>query len=113
MPLKCLDSERSRTYNLLQAAHVGPVGTDLAKELKMNENDTALFGIFAESSEEAPDQPGRHSALCVFTLNKMNSKIRSGLQKCFNRERDISQGLRQFSDDIDCYYAPVRSCSNV
>ena len=107
MPLKCSSKDRDN-YNLLQAAHVGPVGLDLARILKTTEGDLALFGIFAKSSEEALDQPTSHSALCVFTLKKMNEKILSGLQDCFDGyDIHLSQGLRQFSDNIYCRYATV------
>ncbi|XP_054751348.2 hepatocyte growth factor receptor-like [Lytechinus pictus] len=107
IPLECNSYASGRTYNLLQAAHFGTVGADLARELNFRTGQKALFGLFAESSPDAPDQPTGNMALCIFTLKKIIRKVTQGVQDCFYGFG--SQGLRHFSDNLMCSFATFRS----
>ncbi|XP_030856331.1 hepatocyte growth factor receptor [Strongylocentrotus purpuratus] len=107
VPLKCRSYASGRTYNLLQAAHVSSAGVELARDLNMKVGDMALFGLFAESSPDAPDQPTSNMAMCIFTLKKITKKVRDGVQNCFFGYG--SQGLSQFSDNLLCSYSTYRN----
>lgn len=108
VPLKCRSYASGRTYNLLQAAHVSSAGVELARDLNMKVGDMALFGLFAESSPDAPDQPTSNMAMCIFTLKKITKKVREGVQNCFFGYGH--QGLSQFSDNLSCSYSTVSTC---
>ncbi|XP_075430253.1 macrophage-stimulating protein receptor-like isoform X2 [Ascaphus truei] len=112
---------RYENFNILQAAHVAPVGDSLAGELGLNSADLVLFAAFAQSDPQSI-RPSRMSALCAFPLNLIDKSIDDGMKKCCSNmesERQL-RGLHYFQPQMYCPYnmnlsAPVpdRSCWNV
>ncbi|XP_029007683.1 macrophage-stimulating protein receptor-like [Betta splendens] len=88
-------------FNGLQAAHYGPVGRDLAGELGLDETEDMLYGVFAEV--DARGQARRNSALCAFSLPKVNYAIDKGVEDC------CSRGTEQLSRGL-CHFQPCESC---
>ncbi|XP_033114548.1 hepatocyte growth factor receptor-like isoform X3 [Anneissia japonica] len=108
MPLKCQNGNKTRNFNILQAAYVGPVGMDLATYLNINSNDLntdVILGVFASSVNQSTDIPSRNTAVCAFTMKSIASKFRKGLQSCFDGQG--TQGLRFFSEDAICMHSTV------
>ncbi|XP_071374032.1 macrophage-stimulating protein receptor [Centroberyx affinis] len=91
---------RDIVYNGLQAAHFGGVGRDLAGELRVDE-DHILYGVFAEVDEQG--HPQRNSALCAFSLTKVNQAIDAGVEDC------CKSGPEQLSRGL-CHFQPCESC---
>ncbi|XP_035517889.1 macrophage-stimulating protein receptor-like isoform X1 [Morone saxatilis] len=92
---------RNIVYNGLQAAHFGRAGKDLADELRVDETEDILYGVFAEVNEHG--QPKKNSALCAFPLTKVNQAIDEGVEACCNSgSEQLSRGL--------CHFQPCESC---
>lgn len=92
---------RGIVYNGLQAAYFGPAGKDLAEELRVDEREDILYGVFAEVSELG--QPQNSSALCAFPLTKVNHAIDEGVEACCRSgSEQLSRGLGHFQ--------PLESC---
>ena len=49
IPIDCISGDGSRSYNLVQAAHVGKAGSSLATDLGITPQDDVLFAVFSES----------------------------------------------------------------
>ena len=49
IPIDCISGDGSRSYNLVQAAHVGKAGSGLATDLGITPQDDVLFAVFSES----------------------------------------------------------------
>lgn len=95
------DDFRSTLYNGLQAAYFGRAGKDLAEELRVDEREDILYGVFAEVNELG--QPQRDSSLCAFPLTKVNLAIDEGVEACCNwGSEQLSRGLSHFQ--------PLESC---
>ncbi|XP_070758264.1 macrophage-stimulating protein receptor-like [Enoplosus armatus] len=92
---------RDVVYNGLQAAHFGRAGKDLADELRVDETEDILYGVFAEVNERG--QPRKNSALCAFPLTKVNHAIDEGVEAC------CKQGTEQLSRGL-CHFQPCESC---
>lgn len=92
---------RDIVYNGLQAAHFGRAGKDLADELRVDETEDILYGVFAEVNERG--QPKKSSALCAFPLSKINYAIDKGVEACCNAgPEQLSRGLRHFQTAENC-----------
>ncbi|XP_068450311.1 macrophage-stimulating protein receptor [Clinocottus analis] len=88
-------------YNGLQAAYFGRVGKDLAEELRFTVAEDVLYGVFAEVNEQG--EPQNNSALCVFSLAKVNKAIDKGVEAC------CKSGPEQLSRGL-CHFQPCESC---
>ncbi|XP_040891054.1 macrophage-stimulating protein receptor-like isoform X2 [Toxotes jaculatrix] len=88
-------------YNGLQAAHFGQAGKDLAEELGVDEKEDILYGVFAEVNEHG--QPQKSSALCAFSLTKVNHAIDLGVEAC------CKSGTEQLSRGL-CHFQRCESC---
>lgn len=88
-------------FNGLQAAHFGRVGKDLADELRVEESEDILYGVFAEVNEHG--QPQKNSALCAFPLTKVNQEIDKGVDACCKKgPEQLSRGLCHFQETEKC-----------
>ncbi|KAJ3601888.1 hypothetical protein NHX12_029650 [Muraenolepis orangiensis] len=93
---------RDVVYNGLQAAHYGPLGLQLANQLRVNPPpDNLLYGVFAEVDESGVAH--RRSAFCTFPLSQVNQAIERGVESCcMSGPEQLSRGL--------CHYQPCESC---
>lgn len=92
---------RDIVYNGLQAAYFGRAGKDLADELRVDERENILYGVFAEVNEHG--EPQRNSALCAFPLTKVNHAIDKGVEAC------CKSGTEQLSRGL-CHFQLCESC---
>uniref|UniRef100_A0A7N6FBQ6 Hepatocyte growth factor receptor n=1 Tax=Anabas testudineus TaxID=64144 RepID=A0A7N6FBQ6_ANATE len=91
MPLECISTDKRRrrstedvkVFNILQAAHVTKVGSDveLQKHLKVEEGDDVLFAAFARGKPNSPE-PTPNSAVCVMSLKHINNMFKMYMQRC-------------------------------
>ncbi|XP_044072501.1 macrophage-stimulating protein receptor-like [Siniperca chuatsi] len=88
-------------YNGLQAAHFGRAGKDLADELRVDEREDILYGVFAQVDERG--QTKKNSALCAFPLTKVNHAIDEGVEACCKSgPEQLSRGLCHFQLSESC-----------
>lgn len=79
MPLECILTEKRRrrrspreeVFNLLQAAHVGKPGAQLARQIGAAPDDDILYGVFAQSQPDSAE-PMNRSAVCAFPIKYVN-----------------------------------------
>ncbi|XP_062856816.1 hepatocyte growth factor receptor isoform X2 [Trichomycterus rosablanca] len=87
MPFECIYSEKGRrkrstqtVFNVLQAAHVAKVGSDLRRKMGFKEGDDVLFAAFAESKHDSPE-PTASSTVCVISVAEINNFFRDFMQQ--------------------------------
>lgn len=88
-------------YNVVQAAHFGKAGRELADELGAEEEDDILYGVFAVTDDSG--DPEHDSALCAFPLDSVNLFIDEGVEDC------CKSGPEQLSRGL-CHFQPCESC---
>ncbi|XP_065097049.1 macrophage-stimulating protein receptor [Paramisgurnus dabryanus] len=88
-------------YNVVQAAHFGKAGRELADELGAEEEDDILYGVFAVTDDSGV--PEHDSALCAFPMDTVNTAIDDGVEDC------CKSGPEQLSRGL-CHFQPCESC---
>ncbi|XP_038066814.1 plexin-B1-like [Patiria miniata] len=81
--LQCSGSDGS-VYSLVQAAHFGPAGPDLAASFGLTADEQVLYAVFAKN-QGAPgtsDVPIDHSALCVYRMTDILAAFREAVRGC-------------------------------
>ncbi|XP_071784052.1 plexin-A4-like isoform X2 [Asterias amurensis] len=89
--LQCQGSDGS-VYSLVQAAHIGPAGQDLAVSLGLNAEDTVLYAVFAknEGADGTSDVPIDQSALCVYKMSDILDAFKEAVRGCIQDGDDYS-----------------------
>lgn len=88
-------------YNVVQAAHFGRAGRELAEELGAEEEDDILYGVFAVTDDNGVTE--HDSALCAFPMDNVNKAINDGVDDC------CKSGPEQLSRGL-CHFQPCESC---
>lgn len=85
--IQCLVKEQSSNdlinYNLAQDLKLGNAGEDLAASLGINTNDQVLIGTFS-LSQGITNDPLSKSAVCVYSMQYIESKFNENIHMCFN-----------------------------
>uniref|UniRef100_A0A3B4GCT7 receptor protein-tyrosine kinase n=1 Tax=Pundamilia nyererei TaxID=303518 RepID=A0A3B4GCT7_9CICH len=80
-------------YNVVQAAHFGKAGRELAEELGAEEEDDILYGVFAVTDDNGVTE--HDSALCAFPMDNVNKAIADGVDDCCESgPEQLSRGTR-------------------
>ncbi|XP_038066352.1 plexin-B-like [Patiria miniata] len=81
--LQCSGSDSS-VYSLVQAAHFGPAGPDLAASLGLHADEQVLYAVFAKNqgSPGTSDVPRDHSALCVYRMTDILAAFKEAVRGC-------------------------------
>ncbi|XP_033647933.1 plexin-A2-like [Asterias rubens] len=81
--LQCQGSDGS-VYSLVQTAHIGPAGQDLAVSLGLNAEDMVLYAVFAknEGADGTSDVPIDQSALCVYKMSDILDAFKEAVRGC-------------------------------
>ncbi|XP_071784060.1 plexin-B-like isoform X1 [Asterias amurensis] len=89
--LQCQGSDGS-VYSLVQAAHIGPAGQDLAVSLGLNAEDMVLYAAFAknEGADGTSDVPIDQSALCVYKMSDILDAFKEAVRGCIQDGDDYS-----------------------
>ncbi|XP_071784066.1 plexin-A2-like [Asterias amurensis] len=89
--LQCQGSDGS-VYSLVQAAHIGPAGQDLAVSLGLNDEDMVLYAVFAknEGADGTSDVPIDQSALCVYKMSDILDVFKEAVRGCIQDGDDYS-----------------------
>ena len=69
---------------MVQAAHLGPAGPELATSLGLDADEMLLFAVFAKNREPpgSSDVPIEHSALCVYRMRDILDAFREAVRGC-------------------------------
>ncbi|XP_062328311.1 macrophage-stimulating protein receptor [Osmerus eperlanus] len=95
-------------YNVVQAAHFGKAGRELAEELGAEEEDDILYGVFAVTDDNGVTE--HESALCAFPMDNINTAISDGVDDCCESgPEQLSRGLCHFQY---CESCPHESMEN-
>ncbi|CAL8355745.1 unnamed protein product [Gadus morhua 'NCC'] len=92
---------RDVVYNVVQAAHFGRAGRELAAQLGAEEEDDILYGVFAVTGDDGATEDD--SALCAFPVDNVNTAIDDGVDDC------CKSGPEQLSRGL-CHFQPCESC---
>ncbi|KAJ3603139.1 hypothetical protein NHX12_030882 [Muraenolepis orangiensis] len=103
LPLGCV--HRGEEYRLLQAAHLSKAGRSLARALNVSGQEDVLFAVFSKGQKQYHEPPD-HSALCVFTIREINTRIKERLQSCYQGEGHLELHWL-LGKDVQCTKAPV------
>ncbi|XP_033647409.1 plexin-A4-like [Asterias rubens] len=89
--LQCQGSDGS-VYKMVQAAHIGPAGQDLAVSLGLNAEDMVLYAVFAknEGADGTSDVPIDQSALCVYKMSDILDAFKEAVRGCIQDGDDYS-----------------------
>lgn len=108
MPLECISTDKRRrrsaedvkVFNILQAANVTKVGSDLElqRQLKVEEGDDVLFAAFARGKPNSPE-PTPNSAICIMSLKHINNMFKMYMERCSTVDLYHFTG----SDKKSCY----------
>lgn len=77
------DGKQPRVYNLVQDAKVAAAGSDLAMQLGINVGDPVFVAVFSPS-KGITNEPLPHSALCIYSLQEIETKFNENIHMCFN-----------------------------
>ncbi|XP_046407058.1 plexin-B isoform X3 [Ischnura elegans] len=80
--LQC-QSHNGESHNLVQDAKVAAAGQDLAASLGIAVGKPILVGAFSPS-RGITNEPKKRSALCVYSLQDIESKFNENIHMCFN-----------------------------
>uniref|UniRef100_A0A673B015 Plexin A2 n=1 Tax=Sphaeramia orbicularis TaxID=375764 RepID=A0A673B015_9TELE len=103
LPVGCV--HRGEEYRLLQAAYLSKAGRILARSLNISAQEDVLFAVFSKGQKQYNDPPD-HSALCVFTIQDINTRIKERLQSCYQGEGNLELHWL-LGKDVQCTKAPV------
>ncbi|AWO98076.1 putative plexin-A4 [Scophthalmus maximus] len=99
VPIGCISGNVE--YRLLEAAYLSKAGAILARSLDVAPDDDVLFAVFSKGQKRRPRQASQDSALCVFSLRKINEKIKDRLQSCYKGEGTLDLAWLKVKD-IPC-----------
>lgn len=99
VPIGCISGNVE--YRLLEAAYLSKAGAILAPSLDVAPDDDVLFAVFSKGQKRRPRQASQDSALCVFSLRKINEKIKERLQSCYKGEGTLDLAWLKVKD-IPC-----------
>ncbi|KAJ8386077.1 hypothetical protein AAFF_G00177660 [Aldrovandia affinis] len=99
VPLGCASG--GAEYRLLQAAHLAPAGTELAHALGVELGEHVLYAIFSQGRKRREGNGVQGSALCVFPLRQINTRIKERLQSCYRGEGTLDLAWLKVKD-IPC-----------
>uniref|UniRef100_A0A8C2WDM5 Plexin A2 n=1 Tax=Cyclopterus lumpus TaxID=8103 RepID=A0A8C2WDM5_CYCLU len=106
LPVGCV--HKGEEYRLLQAAYLAKAGRVLAKSLNISAQEDVLFAVFSKGQKQCHDPPD-HSALCVFTIQDINTRIKERLQSCYQGEGNLELHWL-LGKDVQCTKAdPARA----
>ncbi|XP_071784491.1 plexin-A4-like [Asterias amurensis] len=103
--LQCQGSDGS-VYSLVQAAHIGPAGQDLAISLGLNAEDMVLYAVFAknEGADGTSDVPFDQTALCMYKMSDILDAFKEAVRGCIQDGDDYSV---QYLEGSICPSLPV------
>ncbi|CAG5978486.1 unnamed protein product [Menidia menidia] len=103
LPVGCV--HRGVEYRLLQAAYLSKAGRVLARSLNISAQEDVLFAVFSKGQKQYHD-PSDHSAVCIFTIQDINARIKERLQSCYQGEGNLELHWL-LGKDVQCTKAPV------
>ena len=84
---------QTTTYNLVQSAVVAEPGSDLANFLAITNTENLLIATFSTSQSENSDTPSSESAVCVYKLSDIRTRMTENIQRCFGGQGRLGAHL--------------------
>lgn len=81
--LQCNVEGRNESYKLVQDAKVAPAGSDLAAQLGIKPGKAVFVAVFSPS-KGITNEPQPRSAVCVYSLEEIQTKFDENIHMCFN-----------------------------
>ncbi|KAK1130594.1 hypothetical protein K0M31_018719 [Melipona bicolor] len=78
-----LGDGKPQSYNLVQDAKVAPAGSDIAMQLGISVGDPIFVSVFSPS-RGITNEPLSRSALCVYSLQEIETRFDENIHMCFN-----------------------------
>jgi plexin A len=78
-----LGDGKQHYYNLVQDAKVAAAGSDLAMQLGISVGDPIFVSVFSPS-KSITNEPLSRSAVCVYSLQDIETKFNENIHMCFN-----------------------------
>ncbi|XP_072025770.1 plexin-A4-like [Amphiura filiformis] len=89
--IECQGKDGS-VYNLIQAAHVGTAGPELADSFGITSDDRLLYAVFSKNTGRDGNVPSNSSALCIFKIEDVESKFIDAIHGCLSDGNDYGLG---------------------
>ncbi|KAK0398213.1 hypothetical protein QR680_002480 [Steinernema hermaphroditum] len=102
MPLEC--KAGGVDYNLLVDIYVGKPGYDIARNLSIEYSSDVLFAVFNRGEGDSKNASSTDSALCVYTLDRINEEFRDTIVSCFRAVDGMQKNLPWFKSSGSCVY---------
>ncbi len=93
IPLVCRSQSTTYMYNLVQSAVVTEPGSDLANFLAITNTENLLIATFSKSQSENSDTPSSESAVCVYKLGDIRTRMTENIQRCFSGQGRLGAHL--------------------
>ncbi|XP_072180972.1 plexin-A4-like [Diadema setosum] len=108
--LQCTDQTGSN-YNVIQAAHIGPAGSQLADSLSISSTDDVMYAVFTKENS-SPVQ----SALCLYKMSDIQQRFTQAVVDCITCQSDCDGRSIDYLDGSSCgvasnnQYSESREC---
>lgn len=90
--IECRSGETGSSYNLVQSAHVGTAGPELAHSLGIAADDRLLYAVFSKHTGDDGSVPSNSSAMCVFKMRDVESQFIDAIYGCLSHGNDYGLG---------------------
>lgn len=81
--LQCNVDSRNESYKLVQDAKIAPASSDLAAQLGIPAGSPVFVATFSPS-KGITNEPLPKSAICVYSLQEIETKFNENIHMCFN-----------------------------
>ncbi|XP_030839631.1 plexin-B2-like [Strongylocentrotus purpuratus] len=81
------------SYNMIQTAHIGPAGSQLADSLNINDTDVLLYAVFSNEIS---------SALCVYKMSDVQQSFEDAVLGCLQETSRNGTTNKHFTSESMC-----------
>ena len=105
--IQCQGKDGS-VYNLVQAAHVGIAGHELATSFGISTEDKLLYAVFSKNTGDGGNVASNNSAMCIFKMEEVEGKFIDAIHGCLRDGNDYN--LRYVHGSLCPGLGSVSSC---
>ncbi|XP_072180861.1 plexin-A4-like [Diadema setosum] len=104
--LECTD-QTGTNYNVIQAAHIGPAGSQLADSLSISSSDDIMYAVFTKENS-SPVQ----SALCLYKMSDIQQRFTQVVVGCIKCTSDCGGRSIDYLHGSECGAVHVLNSSS-